>query len=87
MSTRKQKLVDKKKKEKELRSKTRVLARRDFVQKEKEKDQKEQAIMKSINKQKPFLKNDEAIARREAWAARSVSDKLKKNLQILENLF
>jgi len=89
MATQKQK--EKKKKERERIAKARVLVRREALRKERKIEKEEQRKFEESQvimhgKTMPIIKNPAALAQREAAHARAVSDKLKKNLEILEAL-
>ena len=89
MATQKQK--EKKKKEREKVAKERVMRRREQLRKDRkivaEEKRKEQEAHDIVHgRPQPILKDPAAIAQREAAQARIVSEKLKKNLEILEAL-
>lgn len=89
MATQKQK--EKKKKEREKIAKERVMRRREQLRKERklvaEEQKKDQEAHDIVHgKQMPILKDPAKVAQREAAHARVISEKLKKNLEILEAL-
>ena len=89
MATQKQK--EKKKKDREKLAKSKVLLRREALRKERklaaDEQVKERVAHEIVHgKPMPIIKNPAALAQREAMKTRTVSDKLKKNLEILEAL-
>lgn len=86
-----QKQKEKKKKERERIAHQRVLRRREALRAQRklqyEEELKHQEAHDIVNgKPQPILKDPAAIARRAAAQAKAVSDKLKKNLEVLEAL-
>jgi len=86
-----QKQKEKKKKEHERLAKAKVAARREVLRKErkieKEKQRSFEETQSIVNgKIMPFVNDPSVVAQREANHARAVTDKLKRNLEILEAL-
>lgn len=86
-----QKQRDKKKKDRERSTRTKVLAKRDAIRKERKlvllERQREQEAHEIVHgKLKPIIKDPEVLAQREAVNMQKVSDKLEQNLKILEAL-
>jgi hypothetical protein len=82
---------DKKKKEREKLVKKKMLLQREAAHKErklvlKEKELEQTAQYIAHGKPQPFIKDPAALARREAIRARTVSNKLKQNMEVLEAL-
>ena len=89
MATQKQK--EKKKKDRERESKAKVFARREKLRAERklyEEGQRREAEAHDIvhGRQMPIINDPEVAAKREAFRAAAVVDKLKNNLEVLEAL-
>lgn len=89
MATKRQK--EKKKKDRERVAHARVVKRREALrtqrkQAEAEERQRQEVEYMANGKPRPFIRDEEKAAEREAAKAKAVADQLKKNLEILEAL-
>lgn len=86
-----QKQKEKKKKEHERLAKAKVFARRETLRKERKIEKEKQRVFEEsqaiVNGRiTPFVNDPSVVAQREANRARVVTEKLKRNLEILEAL-
>lgn len=86
-----QRQKEQKKKNRERAARTKVLAKREAIRKERksislEKEKEKEAHEIVYGKLKPFIKDPEVSAQREALNVQKVSEKLAQNLKILEAL-